>query len=89
VFRRSLNSQTGSAILEFIAFVLVGQLLIFGASIAMANELTKQVENQVEASNAAKSVASASDQLQDECAGPLACIRLTKDGHDYLGLSYR
>lgn len=54
---RRLRDEAGSAILEFITFVLVGQLLVFAASMSLSSALTNKVELQIMASQAARTIA--------------------------------
>jgi hypothetical protein len=94
---RHLKCESGSAILEFITFVLVGQLIVFAASISLATQLTSKVELQVMASKVARTIALGRDVqvpatvklIQADCAGRLVCVILNRDDLKASAVSYR
>lgn len=90
MYRSKLNGQAGSAVMEFITFVLVGQMMIFGGSMVLAKQLSQKVEGQLDAINRARALAlgSTSPSGADECAGPLVCTRFDLAGQIFSGLSY-
>ncbi|MFM2024068.1 MAG: hypothetical protein RLZZ56_81 [Actinomycetota bacterium] len=53
----SLKDESGSAILEFIVFVLVGQLLIFSGAMVAAQSLDQKVRLELFASQMARATA--------------------------------
>ena len=92
-----LKSELGSAILEFITFVMVGQVVVFGATMALANQLSTKVELQIAAANAARSIALGRDfQLptnvslsQSVCLPRLVCVTLSRGDEKVTSVSYR
>jgi hypothetical protein len=96
MFLQNVRSERGSAILEFITFVLVGQLLVFGGSMAIANQLREKVELQLFAAQAARSLALARELTLpegvtvsgNECEGKLICVKVSKGALSVIGVSY-
>lgn len=84
MFLSKAREQLGSAILEFVIFVILGQLLVFGGSIALSTLLTSKVELQILAANATRSIALKVDpelpagvqMVRDACSPPLVCVTL-------------
>ena len=83
MFPSSCRSERGSAVLEFITYVLLGQMLLFGGSIVLSKSLSDKVAHQLAAVNAATANAT-----PDGCAGPLVCAEITFGGQTFRGLSY-
>lgn len=70
--------------LEFIVFVVLGQMLVFTVALALSSTLTSKVELQLLATNAAKSIAMNQESIlppdiqlsRNSCSSPLICITL-------------
>lgn len=94
---RHLKCDSGSAILEFITFVLIGQLMVFGGSIALATELSSKVELQMMAATAARTIAlgrevqiqSNVSLVQPDCPARLVCVTLSRGEQKVAAVSYR
>ena len=94
---RHLKFDSGSAILEFITFVLIGQLMVFGGSIALATELSSKVELQILAATAARTIALGREVQvpsnvkidQPDCPARLVCVNLSRGEQKVAALSYR
>lgn len=94
---RHLKCDLGSAILEFITFVLIGQLMVFGGSIALATELSSKVELQMMAATAARTIALGREvQIQSNvslvqagCPARLVCVTLRRGEQKVSAVSYR
>jgi hypothetical protein len=94
---RRLSDEAGSAILEFITFVLVGQLLVFAASMSLSSALTNKVELQILASQAARTIALGRDfQVSSEvrlskqdCGIHIVCLSLEKGELRVSAVNYR
>lgn len=87
----------GSAVLEFVAFILVGQLLVFGGSMAISQHLTQKVELQNLAAVKARSIAKKIDfelpvdvtlHIQN-CPERFVCISLAREGMNVSAVSLR
>ena len=94
---RHLKCDSGSAILEFITFVMIGQLMVFGGSIALAAELSSKVELQMMAATAARTIAlgrevqiqSNVSLVQSGCPARLVCVTLSRGEQKVAAVSYR
>lgn len=92
-----LRNEEGSAILEFVTFVLVGQLLVFAASMTISSVITDKVELQILASQAARAIALGRDfqippgvtMAKRDCGLHLICLSLEKGGHKVPAVNYR
>lgn len=79
-----VRSETGSAVLEFIVFVVLGQMLAFTGALALSSTFTSKVELQILATNAAKSISMNQEPIlppdvqlsRNSCSSPLICITL-------------
>ena len=86
MFRPQVSSENGSAILEFILFVVLGQMLVFAGSLAISSTLASKVELQILATSATKSIALNKDPLipsgveliRKACSAELVCLSLRK-----------
>lgn len=92
-----ISSDAGSAILEFVSFVLVGQLLVFGGSFALATELTAKVELQILASQIAKTLAQEAaitlpagvEMIEKSCGSEIICVTFTQESRKVSAVSFR
>ena len=97
MLRRKVSEEGGSAILEFVAFVLVGELLVFGGSMAISERLTRKVELQnlaivaarAEARDEALQVPSGVVLVQGNCGSRVVCISLSRNGEQARAVSIR
>lgn len=70
--------------LEFILFVVLGQMLVFTGALALSSSFTSKVELQILATNAAKSISmnqvpilpTGVHMTRIACSAPLICITL-------------
>lgn len=97
MFQSKVREQQGSAILEFIIFVMVGQMLVFGVSTELAALFTSKVELQILASNAARSIAQKLEPevpagvtlVQVVCSTHLVCVTLHSGTTRVSAVSYQ
>lgn len=97
MLRWKLRSDSGSAILEFIVFVLVGELFVLGGSIAISSQLYQKVELQSLAAVVARSVAkdlkaplpAGVSMQEDSCSQRLVCIQLSHNSENVSAVSLR
>mgnify|MGYP006895945903 FL=1 len=97
MFRSCVSSDAGSAILEFILFVVVGQMLVFAGSLAISSTLASKVELQILATNAATSIALNQDPLipsgveliRRACSAELVCLSLRKGSLSVSAVGYQ
>jgi hypothetical protein len=86
VFHKKIESDRGSAILEFIVFILVGQLLVFGWSVSAASSLYEKVSIQIQAEQVALNLAHGTSQELPEgtslqqyaCSPSFICVALVR-----------
>jgi hypothetical protein len=86
MLRSWVSSESGSAILEFILFVVVGQMLVFAGSLSISTTLESKVELQILATNAITSISLNQDPLipsgveliRRACSAELVCLSLRK-----------
>ena len=91
------KSDAGSAILEFITFVLIGQLMVFGGSIAISAQLSAKVELQLLASKVARGIAldrqvqvpTQVSLVHAVCPARLVCVRVQSGEQIVTSVSYR
>jgi hypothetical protein len=91
------SSDRGSAILEFLAFVLVGQLLIFSGSMTISQQLTAKVSLQNLAVIQARSISKNLDLdlpsgvllTERSCGARFVCIVLSQNGQTVSAVSLR
>jgi hypothetical protein len=91
------RSESGTAILEFVAFVLVAQLFVLGISLQLAQTLTQKVRLQILASAEAKAEAGNKSieppegirESHLECDASLLCLALSQGTTRVVGLSLR
>lgn len=82
----NVRAESGSALFEFVVFVLLGQLLVFAGSMAIASEFSSKVELQIMASQAARNLAlerlpsipSEVELVRDSCSVRLICVTLKR-----------
>ena len=94
---RRLKCDSGSAILEFITLILIGQLMVFGASISLATELSSKVELQILAAKTARTIALGREVqipltvtlAQSDCPARLVCVTLSRGEQQVAAVSYR
>lgn len=97
MFRSCVSSDAGSAILEFILFVVVGQMLVFAGALAIASTLASKVELQILATNATTSIALNQDPLipsgieliRRACSTELVCLSLRKGSISVSAVGYQ
>lgn len=97
MFQLNIKSENGSALLEFITFILLGQLLVFGGSILISLELGKKVELQVLAGQTARNLALNRDfvlptdvlLVRDPCTPRVVCITLKQGSQTVSAVSYQ
>ena len=97
MFRSCVSSETGSAILEFLLFVVLGQMLVFAGSLAISSTLASKVELQILATNAATSIALNQDPLipsgveliRRACSTELVCLSLRKGSISVSAVGYQ
>lgn len=103
--RLRTNSDSGSAVLEVITFVLVGQLLVAGWLIQIAEQLDHKVRLQLFAATIARSIGLQNNNLQSElekdlnltdvkiqrldCHRSLVCVSVQDDAMSTIGVSHR
>lgn len=92
-----MRSEGGSAILEFVAFILIGQLLVFATSMTIASSFTSKVELQIEASQAARTIALGRDfhvspgvvLTRQDCGSRLICLTLERGNLRVSAVNYK
>lgn len=97
MFRLKFKAEHGSALFEFITFILLGQLLVFGGSILLSSELTNKVELQVLASQTARNIALKQELslppdvtlIRDSCVQRVVCITLKLGNQTVSAVSYQ
>ena len=99
------SSETGSAVLEVITFVLVGQLLVMGWLIQLAEQLDHKTRLQLFAISMARSLSLGHSELEpilkDDlglvdtkvqnlgCNDPLICVKVDDSGMNVVGVSLK
>lgn len=91
------ESELGSAMLEFIAFVLLGQLLVFVGSMAIASELANKVQLQVLAAQTARNIAleraislpADVTLVRNACTARVICVSLSQGNQTVSAVSYQ
>ena len=91
------SAEKGSAVLEFILFVVLGQMLVFTGALALSSSLTSKVELQILATNASKSIAMNQDPtlpsdvqlIRTVCSEPLICLTLRQGSMTVAAVSLR
>lgn len=97
MFRLNVQSERGSAVLEFIIFILLGQLLVFGGSFLISAELAKKIELQVLASQTARTLALNREIslpvevsiFRSNCIARVICITLKQGKQSVSAVSYQ
>lgn len=97
MFRLNIKPDSGSAVLEFITFILLGQLMVFGGSLLISSELAKKVELQVLAGQTARNIALNRELslpadvalVEDSCATRVVCISLKRGNQTVSAVSYQ
>ena len=97
------SSESGTAVLEVVTFVLVGQLLVMGWLIQLADQLDHKTRLQLFAMSMARSVSLGHSELEPilkedlglvssrmqilSCNSSLVCIEVVESGMRVLGIS--
>ena len=97
MFRSWVGSERGSAILEFIVFVILGQMLVFAGSLAISSTLASKVELQLLATNATKSIAVKQEPfmpvgvqlIRNDCSQELVCVILRRGSISVSAVGYK
>ncbi|MEO0313402.1 MAG: hypothetical protein RL140_632 [Actinomycetota bacterium] len=105
MLRSRTKSDSGSAVLEVITFVLVGQLLVAGWLIQIAEQMDHKVRLQLFAATMARSIGLQNNNLQSElekdlnldgvkiqpiaCDSPLICVSVQDESMSSIGVSHR
>lgn len=100
-----ISSETGAAVIEVITFVLVGQLLVMGWLIQLAEQLDHKTRLQLFAISMARSVGLGHSELEpvlkDDlglvgskvqdlgCNGPLICVQSVEGELKVVGVSHK
>jgi predicted Kef-type K+ transport protein len=100
-----ISSETGTAVLEVITFVLVGQLLVMGWLIQLAEQLDHKTRLQLFAISMARSVSLGHTELETAmkedlglvgakmqnfgCNEPLVCVQAVEGGMKTFGVSHK
>lgn len=99
------SSESGAAVLEVITFVLVGQLLVMGWLIQLAEQLDHKTRLQLFAISMARSVSLGHGELEPVlkedlglpnsklqnlgCSDALTCMEVTDGGMQVVGVSHK
>ena len=97
MFLRNFKSDSGSALLEFITFILIGQLFVFGGSMLISTELAQKVELQVLASQTARNIALNREAtlpadvtvVEGSCVARVICVTLRRGNQSVSAVSYQ
>lgn len=97
MFPARVSAERGSAVLEFIMFVVLGQMLVFAGALAISSTLTSKVELQILATNATRSIAMDQEPIlppdvditQTSCSLPLVCLSLRKGSMSVSAVGYK
>ena len=85
------DREKGSAILEFIAVILIGQVAILAGTIALSQSMTLKLNQDLAVEAKARELALGKSEAGtlDLCAGPLICISNQVEGHEYRGIGFQ
>lgn len=94
--KRNFKADSGSAILEFIAFVLIGQVLVLITSITLAGNISSKVELQLVAVDIARQMALGANPAPPEgvevsvdlCNSPVLCLTVSKGDQKQSAVSF-
>lgn len=97
MFRLNIKAEGGSAALEFITFVLLGQLMVFSGSFLISTELAKKVELQVLAGETARNIALNRELalpaditlVRSSCVNRVVCISMKRGNQSVSAVSYQ
>ena len=96
MYQPKFSDATGNAVLEFVAFVMVAQLLVFAIGLSISNELSEKVSLQLSAMQTARSVAlhenpvlsSSSSYETEPCGEKVVCLVFHSGGRSSRAVSY-